>query len=68
MILAHDGDRRAARDRLAAERRRVAVCTQLEKLAPLTTFYRGRPGLRTLPPGPTWCPEECPWCDGRWAA
>jgi hypothetical protein len=61
-------DRRSARDRLAAERRRLRHARLADQAMPLAVHYRQGAGMRMLPAGPTRCPRDCPWCEGRWAA
>jgi hypothetical protein len=62
-----DSDRLAARERLRRQRRQRDHARAAEAVMSLVEFYRQRPGLRMLPPGPQACPAGCPhrW---RWTA
>jgi hypothetical protein len=62
MIVAHNGDRRAARDRLAAERRRLQHARLANQVMDLARYYRTRRGLPMVPAGPTRCAPGCPGC------
>jgi hypothetical protein len=66
-MLPRDRDRRAARNRLAAERRRLRHARLADQVMPLSFYYRQRAGLPIVPPGPTRCPRSCLWC-WPWAA
>jgi hypothetical protein len=67
MIVAHDADRRVARDRLAVQRRRLAYARLANQAMNLAVYYRKRWGLPMLPAGPAACIPGCPRCDW-WAA
>jgi hypothetical protein len=66
-MLPDSRDRRAARDRLAAEQRRLAYARLAHHAMDLAVYYTRRRGLPTLPVGPAACAPGCPWC-WRWAA
>jgi hypothetical protein len=59
-------DRRAARDRLASERRRLRQARLAHQVMDLAVYYAKRRGLPILPAGPAACAPGCPWC-GWWA-
>lgn len=46
-MVSHDRDRRVARDRLAAEQRRLRHARLAEQMMPLATFYRRSPRPRS---------------------
>jgi hypothetical protein len=54
-----DTDRRAARERLRHQRHQQDHARAAEAAMPLVEFYRQRPGLPMLPPGPSRCPAGC---------
>jgi hypothetical protein len=66
-MLPSEGDRRSARVRLAAERRRLRYARLAHQAMNLAVYYRKRRGLPMLPVGPAACAPGCPRC-GWWAA
>lgn len=64
-MLAHDRDRLAARERLREQEHRRRHATAADAVMPLADYYRQRPGLPMLPPGPPRCPADCPHWWGR---
>jgi hypothetical protein len=66
-MLPRDRHRQAARERLRRQRHQRDHARAADRLMPLAEFYRQRPGLPMLPPGPPRCPDGSPHWWG-WAA
>ena len=58
-MVSGDRDRLAARERLREQEHRRRHARAADAVMNLAMYYRQRPGLPMLPPGPSRCPPAC---------